>query len=847
MSNKNSACILSAISVPGIIVNHQPETYNLLSFMNSYTFSGTASVRVRSKGWRLLGLWALGTAVILTALLAWFMTIARSALPELDGSVSVPGLSAPVSVTRNAQGVPMIEAANLSDLFFAQGYVTAQDRLFQMDLMRRAAAGELSEIVGEVALEHDRQQRILGIRAAADKGLAATTPEDRQQFEAYARGVNAFISWHQERLPLEFRLLRYAPRPWRVEDSLMIAYQMVETLSTSPSDALTRQKVLDKLGPELTADLYVNTSWRDHPPGAAPKPETNAPAADYSPPTAVTSAPSPRMTDALWQPWLQPFFRDGNFPIGSNNWVISGGHTVSGKPLLSNDMHLGHQMPNLWYEAHLRSGAFDVAGVTLPGYPYVIVGHNQRVAWGFTNVGPTVEDAYIEKFNGNGQYLTPEGWKQPEMRHEVIKVKGKPDVALDVSVTRHGPIFSELDPRETRKIALRWTLYDGIRSPFFHINMSLNWQEFRRAFSELDAPGQNVVYADVDGNIGYQATGKIPIRAAGDGSIPVEGSDNAHEWIGYVPFEKLPSVLNPASGIIGTANSRITPDGYPYPLSVEWEAPWRTDRIYRVLRSGKNFSAADMLSLQTDVHSELDRFIADKMVYAIDHARNPTPQARKVADILRQWNGQMDANSTAPTIASETRNEIKRLLLEPKLGSAVAGGDSQLSWKSYEWMQETVWLENVLTNQPARWLPSSFSDYNELIAAATEQALKSAPSDLNSWQWGKQNALTIQNPILGRVPILRRWSGTGTNPQSGSVYTVKAVGHAHGPSERFTADLSNWDTSTLNTVTGQSGNFLSPYYLDQWQAWYTGYTFALPFSKTAVVNTAAHRLMLEPK
>jgi penicillin amidase len=814
--------------------------------MSTYTFSDIESPSSRSNVWRIFGLWALGLAIILLVLLAWFMSIARAALPELDGSVSVPGLSAPVSVTRNSQGVPTIEAANLDDLFFAQGYVTAQDRLFQMDLMRRAAAGELSEVVGEVALKHDRQQRILGIRAAAEKGLAAITPEDRQQFNAYAQGVNAFIKWHGERLPLEFRLLHYTPRPWNVQDSLMIAYQMVQTLSTSPRDALTRERILAKLGPELTSDLYVNTSWRDHPPGAdPPTPEPLPPVSDKSSRTAVIFASPHRITELLWQPWLEPFFRNGNFPIGSNNWVVSGAHTVTGKPLLSNDMHLGHQMPNLWYEAHLRSGSFDVAGVTLPGYPYVIVGHNQRVAWGFTNVGPTVEDVYVEKFNELGQYLTTQGWKQPDTRHEVIKIKGKPDVALDVQSTRHGPIVTELEPGESRKIALRWTLYEGIRSPFFKIDSAQTWQEFRHAFSELDAPAQNVVYADVDGNIGYQTTGKIPIRASGDGSLPVDGSDNAHEWTGYIPFDKLPSVFNPSSGVIGTANSRITPDGYPYSVSIEWEAPWRTDRIYRVLESGKKFSRADMLSLETDTSSELDRFMADKIVDAIDHAGNPSPQARKAANILRQWNGQMSAESAAPTIASETRDELKRLLLESKLGTA--NDDSQLSWKSYKWMQETVWLENVLTTQPARWLPQNFSNYNELILAATEHALKKAPQQLGSWRWGSQNSLTIQNPILGQVPILRRWSGTGTNPQSGSVYTVKAVGHAHGPSERFTADISDWDMSTLNTVTGQSGNFLSPYYMDQWQAWYTGYTFALQFSRTAVVNSAAHRLLLEPK
>lgn len=813
--------------------------------MGSYTLVDATQSGRSSGWWRTVWLTLIAAVIIALSGIAWFLSIARSALPELDGPVSAAGLSAPVSVTRGTHGVPTIEAANLDDLFFAQGYVTAQDRLFQMDLLRRAAAGDLAEVVGEVALQHDRQQRILGIRAAAEKGLAEASPEDLRQFNDYAQGVNAYIESHRDKLPLEFRVLRYVPRPWSAEDCMLVADQMVQTLSTSPHAAITREKILAKLGPELTADLYVNSSWRDHPPGVTSSLEMLPGNGPTKAPAKTTTNLPDAVAEALWRPWLEPFFHDQILPLGSNSWVVSGAHTVSGRPLLSNDMHLEHQMPNLWYEAHLRSGDFDVVGVTLPGYPYVIVGHNQRIAWGFTNLMPSVEDAYVEKFNSSGQYLTPEGWKQPETQHEVIRVKGKPDVSLDVLVTRHGPIVSELEPGETRKIALRWTLYGGIRSPFFRIDSAQNWDEFRLAFSQFDAPGQNVVYADVDGNIGYQATGKIPIRV-GDGALPVEGSDDSHEWTGYVPYDRLPSVFDPASGIIATANARITPDKYPYSISAEWEAPWRVDRISRVLNSGQKFSAADMLAQQNDDYSELDQFIANKIVYAVDHASHPSPQAKKAADILRQWNGRMDADLAAPTIASRARDELVRLLLEPKLGPA-SSDDTKLSWESYHWMFQTIWLENVLTSEPARWLPQSYANYDELVTAATERSIKDAPQNLDSWQWGKQNAVTIQNPVLGKFPILRRWTGPGTNPQSGSVYTVKAVGHSHGPSERFTADLANWDESTLNTVTGQSGNFLSPYYMDQWKAWYSGRTFILPFSKTAVENTAMHRLMLEPK
>jgi penicillin G amidase len=801
--------------------------------------------RRRSK-WRISGVLAAIVLVVFLAVAAWLFSIAHSALPELDGTIAVRGISGPVSVIRDTRGIPTIEATTLENLFFAQGYITAQDRLFQMDLLRRAAAGELSEVIGEAALKHDRQQRILGLRAQAEKALATATPQDLEQFAAYAGGVNAYIDSHRNRLPLEFRLLHYAPHPWTTQDSLVIAYQMIETLSTSPQAALTREKILAKLGPDLTSDLYVNSSWRDHPPTV---PVSTLDAVPPERQTAGNTLAAGKAAPAVLRPLLQPFFRDQQpAALGSNNWVVSGTHTVSGKPLLSNDMHLGHQMPNLWYEAHLHCGDFDVAGVTLPGYPYVIVGHNRRVAWGFTNIGPTVEDVFIETFNAAGQYLTPDGWKQPEIRHQVIHVKGKPDVTLEVRGTRHGPIVTELAPGETRPIALRWTLYDGVRNPFFNVDSAENWDQFRRALSEFDAPGQNVVYADVEGNIGYQATGRVPRRASGDGSLPVDGSTNAHEWIGYIAYDKMPSKANPPSGFVGTANARITPDGYPYSISVEWEAPWRVARIYHVLQSGKKFAASDMLALQTDIDSELDRVVSNKLVYAVDHARAASARAKEAADILRNWNGQMTADSAAPTIASRGRQEIKRLLLEPKLGPAPEGADPAiLSWRSYHWMMETVWLDNVLSHQPAQWLPANYSSYDDLLAAAMENVLREAPKDLPSWRWGPQQSVTIQNPVLGRIPLLRRWTGPGEKPQSGSGYTVKASGRDYGPSERFTADLSDLDASTLNVVTGQSGNFLSPHYMDQWDAWYTGYTFVLPFSKTAVENAARHRLMLVPR
>jgi len=815
-----------------------------------------SSPRARRNTWRTV---ALILAVMLFAVLgalAWLYSIAHAALPQLDGSLRAPGLSARVTVTRDQHGIPTIDATSLEDLFFAQGYVTAQDRLWQMDMMRRFAAGEVSEILGDAFLKHDREQRILGLRIAAQKTIEVSSEQDRSYFEAYARGINAYIESHFDRLPLEFRILRYSPRPWAREDSALVAAQMVKDLNHYPyRDALARENILAKLGPELTADLYVNSSWHDRPPSVArPSLDQRTGDREHQQRSTRGSSVAGQKLPTVFHESSQGSEANQDSPVlsGSNNWVVSGAHTVSGKPLLSNDMHLGHQMPNLWYEAHLRCRDFDVAGVTLPGLPYVIVGHNQRIAWGFTNIGPTVEDVYIETFNPDGQYLRPDGWKAPEHRQELIRVKDKPNVLIDVTLTRHGPIITELVPGEIRKLALRWTLYDGTHNPFFELDSAQNWQQFRHALSELEAPGQNVVFADVAGNIGYQATGKIPVRAAGDGGLPVNGSDNSHEWIGYVPFDKLPSVYNPTSGIIATANGRITPDGYPYTLSVGWEAPWRTARIYRVLESGKKFSATDMLALQMDIYSDSDRFFAERFVYGVDHGKTPSLRAKQAADLMRGWDGRMTADSAAPTIAYRARGELTRLLLEPKLGPAP--NDPQqvaatINWKRYAWGMQSVWLENVLQHQPKRWLPESYSSYDDLLAAAVTAAVRGpeAPAELASWTWGTFHPVEIQHPILGRIPLLNRWTGPGIQPQSGSGYTVKAVSQTHGPSERMTADLSDLDESTLNLVTGEAGNFLSPYYMDQWKAWYEGYTFKLAFSPKAITASKQHGLALEPK
>jgi penicillin G amidase len=815
---------------------------------------------------RIFGRIVLALFLLFAGAIGYLYSVAHSALPQLDGTIHVVGLTAPVRVLRDAHGVPDIEAAALDDLFFAQGYVTAQDRLWQMDVMRRFAAGEMAELLGPSLLEHDREQRILGLRDAARKATEMLSPRDRGYFEAYARGVNAFLDSHLKRLPIEFRLISYKPKPWMVEDSLLIGARMVQDLNHGTyQSALVREKILARLGPDLTNDLFVNTSWRDRPPTGngrriddeeRPSRKKNDDDDDEEMDSGSDSNVA-RLTPRTLSSTVAGSMVPGRpTPVpGSNNWVVSGQHTVTGKPLLSNDMHLGHQMPNLWYEAHLHAGDYDVIGVTLPGVPFVLVGHNLRVAWGFTNVGPTVEDLYVEIVNDQGAYQTPKGWLPLELRKEVIHVKGQADVSVEVALTRHGPIITDLIPGETRKIALRWTLYDSLHNPFFDINSAQNWDQFQKAFAQLPAPGQNVVYADIDGHIGYHTTGHVPIRVAGDGSLPVSGADDQHEWKGYIPFDKLPSVYDPPSGILATANSRISPDKYPYSISTEWDPPWRTDRIYQVLESGRRVSAADMLSLQTDIYSAFDRFCAERFVYSLDHVKNLSPRAQQARDLMRDWDGRLSMDSAAATIEYRAQYELRRLLLEPKLGPAPKevsdnaghGPPQTFSWKSYRWFSSSIWLENVLAKQPPRWLPNGYPNYESLLAAAVGAAVNEpeAPKDLTQWRWGTLAPIDIEHPVLNRLPLVGRWTGPGLHEQSGGSLTIKQVGRTFGPSERYTADLADFDQSTLNTVTGQGGNFLSPYYMDQWHAWYEGTTFSLPFTKQAVEKTAGHRLVLE--
>ncbi len=855
-----------------------------------------------------LPLLIIGIIIAFFAARHWAQRALHDSLPQLDGSVSIPGLSAPVTIQRDAHGVPHIRAASLDDLIIAQGYVTTQDRLWQMDTLRRFVSGNMAEVFGKSMISHDRLQRTLQINEAADRAYAAFPPDQMRWLELYARGVNASMEAQRAHLPLEFRLLGYQPAPWTPRDTIVVGLVLFQDLTTSFPQKLNREALATKLSPELIADLYPTGSWRDHPPSQPvidlTAPQENIPdipldesqtkletpsaqfmqshrmsgsfaqSANRTPHTRQQSTASTNDLLAL-QRSLKNTLCEECFP-GSNNWVVSGAHTASGKPLLSNDMHLTHSVPGIWYQADLEApspnGEFHVTGVSLPGVPFIIVGHNTHVAWGFTNLGADVQDVFVEHTRGTGnntEYQSPDGaWHPILHQKEVIHVRRSQDIVLDVPTTQHGniitPVISGILPSEQRALALRWTIYDpaNISASLLYIDSASDWPSFTAAFSTFGGPAQNVVYADDQGHIGYHAVGKIPLRGSliqpsPISAVPIDGLDTNQDWISYIPFDQLPQSFDPPNGILATANSRVTPDNYPFPITLDWAAPYRNERIWKVLSSKDHLTPADMLTLQADVYSDLDHVIAQRLAYAIDHSSTKDKRLHQAADLLRSWNGNVDANAPAPAIVDAARDALWPLILAPKLGVAThydprTSAPATPLWQLYSWGEKPYATEQLIMHTPARWLPSTYANWDEFLTAAVDHGLHEAhaPADLARWQYGKAHPIDIEHPIYILSPILQRILqlpiGTGIQPQSGDGTTIKQVGRTFGPSERFTADLADLDNSTLNLVLGQSGNPASPWYLDQWPAWSKATSYTLPFTNPAVDTAATHTLTLTP-
>jgi penicillin amidase len=784
--------------------------------------------------------------VLAAGVSGWLYWRAHACLPPLEGSLSLPGLAAPVEVLRDAHGVPHLRAHSLDDLFYAQGYITAQDRLWQMDLSRRSAAGELAEVFGERALRFDIDNRTLGLRRICARALADIAPEDRKLLEAYTRGVNAFISAHLDRLPVEFLMLRYRPQPWQPVDCFLGAMNLTKILNTSWPDDLMRERIRAKLTPELYADLFPDHSPLDHP--VAVSGPVGKPTAETADPNALTEsvlAALGHWNDARPAEPDQKFLSaDVHLPrLGSNNWVLSGAQTQSGKPLLANDPHLPHSIPSVWYMIHLKAPGLNVSGVSLPGLPAVIIGHNKRIAWGVTNTYPDVQDLYVESFNfrNPNRYLYNGQWIEDEERDEVIRVRNKRDYTLHVKTTRHGPVVSE---DGGRALALRWVALEphALRYPFLKINQAGNWEEFEAALSEFTGPMQNFVYADGDGNIGFLAAGWVPIRRKGDGSVPRPGSTDEYGWTGYIPFDQLPQSFNPPEGILATANGRIVPDDYPYFLTHQWDAPYRTARIYELLQAGANFSPNDMLRIQTDIRSLEDLWLKEQLLAAAAVHPPRSGDAEYALHLLRQWDGEARADSGATLVCEVARRALLERIVKPRLGDDLSG---------YHWPMSPTFLENVLRERPGRWLPPGDADFEATLTASLEEGIRRIPglvgsSRRNAWKWGDAIPLIFHHPLGGGLPLADRLFNVGPFPQAGTPTTVKQTTRSVGPSMRMVVDFSNFDKSMQNITLGQSGQAFSPYYRDQFEAWYGGRSFPMLFSDAAVDAGTVHRLILEP-
>jgi penicillin G amidase len=812
-----------------------------------------------------------GVAVIA----GWWLV--HSPLPALDGSVAVAGLKDAVMIDRDHIGRPWIRAKSVEELVTAQGYVMAQDRLWQMDLLRRAAAGDLAEIFGEVALSFDEENRTLGMRQAAERAAATSSPDIRALLDSYARGVNQYIDQHRTRLPLEFTALRYQPRPWTPADTYLISLYMYKTLTSTWKQKLNRQWIVQKVGPDRASQMFSSFSPLDHfivgdfilrRSEASTKSPYTAPLDFFSLARNETNessnVPPSDIPPFVAQEWnsaraiLGLFEEESSQIIGSNNFVVSGAHTASGKPLLANDTHLQLSVPALWYVIHLTAPGWNVAGYTLPGTPLVIIGHNDRIAWGFTNSNADVQDLYAETFDPghSSQYRANGKWLTAVIRTEVIHVRSKPDVAIAVVSTRHGPIVYR-DPTAPSAVqyALRWTALEpgGLDFGFPLLGQTKNWDEFLAATQRIAGPGQNTIYADVDGNIGFTIPAHIPIRANGNGALPVPGDTDEYEWQGYIPFEELPRALNPPSGIIATANAHTVGPSYKYYLTDRQAGPYRTARIYDLLAGRTGLLPADLNAIQNDILSLPNKFLAGQLVTAARKAQPKDQRTQKLIASLNNWDARATPGSVDTSFVEFTRHALFHNLLAPYL-------DGEIS-KKYElwepvsvyndvWWRDKVFLENILRERPVAWLPTGFPTYDDLLIASADQAVAdlekhTGQSDPATWNWGRLHPLDMAHP-LGRSGALHWLLSIGPYEQSGTLDTVRAMGVGHGPAMRFVADLSNFDNSLIEIPTGESGQYSSPFYHDQFPEWFAGRGIVAPFSEAAEEASQAHRLILLP-
>ena len=770
-------------------------------------------------------------------------------------SIQIKGIKDKITIYRDERGIPYIEAQNDEDLYFAQGYATAADRLWQMDLFRRTVRGELSEVLGvgpnNIAIDQDKLHRTYGFTQAAEAELAAASPRTRAVLEAYARGVNAYAaSLDPKSLPPEFQILQYSFRPWTPVDSLAVVKIFFEALSDTWRLDIMRQ-ALSVLPPEKRAELLPEISPIDVLVVGKDAQSKGASAQLKAEPASREFLERLAYNQTIAAAALNRIGFDTDALAASNNWVVSGKRTVTGKPLLANDPHLRPTAPSIWHMINLSAPGVRVAGVAAAGLPGVIIGHNDRIAWGFTNVGPDVQDLYIEKFNPDNpkQYQTPSGWQDAVIRREEIKVRkgiGSSEydtVTQEVTVTRHGPIIFEGDGK---RYALRWTALDPAKNnadSTYVLNRARNWKEFNAALESFTAPTQNIVYADVDGHIGYHATGIVPIRKSGDGSVPYDGATDAGEWTSYIPIAKLPTLYDPPSGIIVTANQRIAGTDYPYFLTHSWAQPYRARRIWELLNEKPKLSAEDFRRVQGDVYSIAGVFFTKEAIKLLRPKLTPADEKlRATLDAFEKWDGRVNAESTVAPIVSQMRIAFRSKILTAALGPELV--------RNYQWNNFDTTLDRVLKDQPAAWLPKEFSSYADLLRACYDEAIanltKSLGADETKWTWGEMAKARFPHP-LGGAPLIGAQFTVPPFPQNGTGGLIGAtVNVGSGVSMRLIADTSDWDKTQQGIALGESGLPKSPHWSDQLADWRAVTPREFPFTQEAVVKAAKEKLMLEP-
>ncbi|MBC8162784.1 MAG: penicillin acylase family protein [Roseiflexaceae bacterium] len=773
----------------------------------------------------------------------------RRALPEVSGSVRVGGIGAPVTITRDADAVPHIQAANEADALFGLGYVHAQDRLWQMEFQRRVGFGRLSELLGEATLETDKFLRTLGTGRAAQSAWQNMPAADRTLVEAYVGGINAYLASGAQ-LPVEFVLLGAQPAPFTPEEVLVWSKMLSYNLGGNYEDELLRVELQAQLGPERTALLMP--AWSEADPLVLPNTMATLqrePLTRAVPDQAGAAAALLRM-----HKHIQDTLGLGGKLIGSNNWVIGGARTTTGKPLLADDPHLGAQTPSIWYLAHIQGGGIDAIGATVPGLPGVVIGHNQRIAWGVTNTGPDVQDLFIERINGDNQAEYDGELEPVQLIEEIIKVKDRPDVPISVRVTRHGPIISDVLENAGEPMALRWTALDAEDNTFpafLGINRAQDWPQFTAALEQYHGPMQNFVYADVDGNIGYYAPGKLPMRTSGDGTAPVPGWTSQYEWSGYVPHADLPQVYNPPEGYIASANNRVAGPGYPHMIGSSFAAPYRARRIIELITAKQQLSPADMAAMHADVSSVQARELLPRLL----EIAPLNERGRMAIELLRSWDGTMAADSAAAAVYAAWYQELPTALIGDELGEELlelyggASADFFAISLAALLRDEGGFCDN--SGSPER------EDCDQRLAQALEaglaaMAIEQGGAQLASWRWDKAHTAYFPHNPFDNVAALKG-AFSRSIPNGGDKFTVNVApvrradfDQRHVPSYRHIVDLSDMGASQYMNTLGQSGQPLSGDYSNLLQRWQRVEYLPMRFATASISEGARGTLTLAP-